>query len=93
MTYINLTPRVVAVATGAWRANHPVPGWGLISIPPSGDVARCTATSLVGEVVGLPDPIEGTIFIVSALVRLAVPHRTDVASPGPGDLVRDAGGN
>ena len=44
-----------------------------------------------GEVVGLPEATEGTMFVVSALVRSAVPHRKDVASPG--DLVRDAGGN
>lgn len=34
-----------------------------------------------GEVYGLPDPEEGTIYIVSAMVRSAVPHRTDVYSP------------
>ena len=40
---------------------------------------------------GLPDPVPGVILIVSALVRAAVPHRTDVASPG--DQVRDEAGN
>ena len=44
-----------------------------------------------GTVEGLPEPAEGTLFVVSALVRSAVPGRSDVASPG--DLVRDAGGN
>ena len=43
-----------------------------------------------GEVTGLPDPVEGTLYIVSALVRSALPARTDLASPG--DLVRDAAG-
>lgn len=37
---------------------------------------------VVGEVVGLPEPATDTILIVSAQVRLAVPHRHDVASPG-----------
>jgi len=32
--------------------------------------------------------VEGTLYVVSGLVRAAVPERTDVASPG--ELVRDA---
>ena len=39
-------------------------------------------TKTFGEVLGLPEPVEGTIFITSALVRDKVPHRTDVVSPG-----------
>ena len=43
-----------------------------------------------GQVEGLPPPDPGVLFVVSALVRAAVPHRRDVASPG--DLVRDESG-
>jgi hypothetical protein len=43
-----------------------------------------------GKVEGLPEGVPGTLFVVSALVRAAVPDRTDVASPG--DLVRDEKG-
>tara|TARA_Y100001937_G_scaffold117139_1_gene170050 strand:- start:15865 stop:16236 length:372 start_codon:yes stop_codon:yes gene_type:complete len=43
-----------------------------------------------GEVVGLPAPATGTIYIVSGMVREAVPHRKDVFSPGA--LVRDEDG-
>lgn len=43
-----------------------------------------------GAVEGLPEPKAGVIYIVSALVRAAVPGRLDVASPG--ELVRDAAG-
>ena len=32
-------------------------------------------------VYGLPEPAEGIIYIVSAAVRKALPHRTDLASP------------
>ena len=39
-----------------------------------------------GEVTGLPAPKEGTVYIVSTMVRLAVPDRDDVFSPG--ELVR-----
>lgn len=44
-----------------------------------------------GNVVGLPSAEEGKFFIVSAIVRSAVPHRADIGSPA--DLVRDAAGN
>lgn len=74
------------------------------SIEPSGTVARCAevtaeagafdGVSLVrrsyGAVSDLPDPQPNTLYIVSMLVRLACPNRTDLASPG--DLVRDEAG-
>lgn len=41
----------------------------------------------MGEVLDLPTPVNNTGYIVSAMVRAAVPHRNDVFSPG--DLVRD----
>ena len=43
-----------------------------------------------GAVSGLPAPAFGTIYIVSAMVRQAVPTRRDVLSPG--ELIRDAAG-
>lgn len=49
-----------------------------------------TITTAPGDVIGLPAPTADTVFIVSALVRLAVPDRKDVASPAR--LVRDAKG-
>ena len=75
-----------------------------IEVPPSGTVARCSiqskdcgehdgiplTTTQMGEVVDLPDPIEGTLYVVSMVVRQAVPERTDIASPGT--LVRDETG-
>lgn len=45
-----------------------------------------------GKVQGLPQTVDGVVFIVSTQVRLAVPDRIgDVASPG--DLLRDDKGN
>lgn len=90
MTFINLTPHAI-VACG-------------LTIAPSGNIARVATRNetvgdadgvpltrqVIGAVEGLPEPTD-TILIVSAMVRCAVPHRTDVASPG--DLVRDAAGN
>ena len=43
-----------------------------------------------GAVTGLPEPVEGTMYVVSALVRGALPNRTDLVSPG--DPVRDEAG-
>ncbi len=43
-----------------------------------------------GQVVDLPEPEEGTFYIVSRIVKNAVPERTDVLVPG--NLVRDAAG-
>jgi hypothetical protein len=96
MTLVNLTPHAVNLILANGEA---------MTLAPSGVLARCATTTVAagevggvplsrttfGDVVGLPEPTEGTMFVVSALVRSAVPHRTDVASPG--DLVRDAGGN
>lgn len=93
---VNLTPHALHV--------HDLNG-NVTTFPPSGTVARCAATTTqvgeangfplfsttFGEVVGLPDEQEGVMLVVSALVRQAVPHRKDVASPG--ELVRDEAGN
>ena len=46
--------------------------------------------TVFGEVADLPDPVEGTIYIVSMLVRQAVPHRDDLYSPG--ELIRNEAG-
>ena len=40
-----------------------------------------------GAVMGIPEPEPDTLYIVPALVRLALPARKDIASPG--DLVRN----
>lgn len=75
------------------------------TIPPSGVVARVKSstikvgehasapiyTSTFGEVEGLPEPEEGTIYIVSALTLNAVANRADVVAPG--NLQRDQDGN
>ena len=89
---INMTPHSVVIVDGP-------------TLAPSGQVARVSATSVpvgevdgvkivrttFGEVVGLPESKEGVFLVVSALVRGALPSRTDLLSPG--DLVRDEKGN
>ncbi|MEI7836807.1 MAG: hypothetical protein WCK05_10420 [Planctomycetota bacterium] len=91
MSFINLTPHAIVLVGGP-------------TLTPSGVVARCATTStpagehegvplvrtVYGVVEGLPEHSAGVVYVVSALVRSAVPSRNDVASPG--DLVRDAAG-
>lgn len=95
MTIVNLTPHTINAVRkdGSVRA-----------IAPSGAVARCASTAVevgevegialyrttFGEVIGLPAPEAGTVYIVSALVRAAVPTRADVLSPG--ELLRGPDG-
>ncbi len=95
MKIVNLTPHTLNIKGSQ----------GDVAIPPSGLIARVSVTAVhvdmleggillfenkKGEVQGLPPPEEGNLYVVSALVREAVPGRQDVASPG--ELVRDAQG-
>ena len=87
---VNLTPHAIVV--------------GAITIPPSGGVARVDVvlsnvgyvdgiplvSGRYGAVSGLPDPVPGTTYIVSSMVRLASPCRDDIVSPA--EMVRDAAG-
>lgn len=91
--FVNLTPHQIDEQTTG------------LSIPSSG-VARIKMQSRIidtvdgvplfhsyyaGNLENLPEPVEGTIYIVSALALNAVPvERTDVVAPG--DVVRDGKG-
>ena len=44
-----------------------------------------------GEVVDLPEPKDGVLYIVSHMLRAALPERKDLVSPG--ELIRDKEGN
>lgn len=95
MTIVNLTPHTITVFP---FEDDPT------LIPPSGIVARCQefqsdagtfdGLPLVnfsfGSVKNLPAEVPGTLYVVSAMVRLACPDRHDVASPG--SFVRDESG-
>ena len=93
----NLTPHTINVVDAS--------GASMLTLPASGSVARCRATAtetervdgvpvfktVDGEVEGLPEPQNGVLYVVSALVREAVKAtRTDVVSPA--EFVRDAEG-
>ncbi|QZT33673.1 hypothetical protein HUR95_15825 [Caldalkalibacillus thermarum TA2.A1] len=98
---INLTPHAIRVVGKD--------GQEIITIPPSGQLARVAMVKTpaeeipagnginipvnhvtYGDVEGLPDPQPDTIYVASAVVAQAVPHRDDVFVPG--DLVRDDSG-
>lgn len=92
---VNLTPHAITILS---------PNGDRI-FPPDGTVARVSQTTKLesfidgieihaprfGDVVGLPRPVEGVHFIVSAMVKAACPGRKDLLSPG--ELVRDVKGN
>jgi hypothetical protein len=95
MKFINLTPHdVTVINNNNKRTFHR-----------DGTIARVSQISTVvevvdgvtisavrfGDVVGLPQPVDGVKFIVSALVKSACPNRTDLVSPG--DQIRDENGN
>lgn len=91
--FINLTQHPVNV--------YADDGTLLRTIPPSGEIARVPVyRQKIGYVnglrvyqpiqnppEGLPEPQDGVFYIVSSMVRCAVPHRLDVLSPG--QLVRN----
>lgn len=95
--FVNLTPHVLHIYDAEGEKV-------ILAIEPSIPAARCAFQSkqvgtrggvplfamTFGEVRWLPAPKKDTIYIVSMLVRNAVPHRTDVASPG--ELIRDPKG-
>lgn len=84
---INLTPHDITILQD---------GGAEVTIPASGKIARVAEKAVArepicgiptcrmkfGEVTELPDPEDGVFFIVSALVRMALPGRNDLCSPG-----------
>ena len=94
-TLVNMTPHAVTIFVSADET---------VTLATSGEVARVASATVAagyaagvplarvtyGEVVGLPGPVDGTLYVVSAMVRLALPGRADLASPG--ELVRDKAG-
>lgn len=98
MTYINLTPhRVTLVLDGGER---------VVNIPPTGDIARIefepaghamlpgdvpVRRLAPGKVEGLPEPKEGTFYIVSLVVAQQA-ARADVLAPDTARAVRDEQG-
>ena len=95
---INLTPHDVSFIGDD--------GSTIITVRPSGQLARVSAQTvrtgvfingipvtrtMYGEVEGLPEPKDGTVYIVSSLVAQRCPERDDVFIPN--ESVRNSEGN
>ena len=98
---VNLTPHPLTL--------YGEKGEEIATIPASGEVARVSTIAAEtgrevlgapvvsqrpGPVTGLPDPEEGTTYVVSLFVRQALEGRPDVVAPdtGPESAVRDGAG-
>jgi hypothetical protein len=98
---VNLTPHDVVIYDQSGKNI-------IMQIPPTAPAARVQSETLViddidgvpvtcikyGKVENLPEPREGTVYIVSMLVQQALPQRTDLLRPdtSPQNVVRDAAG-
>ena len=94
MQFINLTPHTINIHSNG----------NVTNVTPSGSIARVSTNyqhsttvsginiynCVYGDVHGLPDSQNNTIYIVSSVVKSAVPNRMDVMSPG--ELIRDNDG-
>lgn len=95
MKIINLTPHTVTIVLDEDET---------VIFPASGEIARVaqeeelvtiwkdipTVKLTFGEVENLPNPEEGSFYIVSSIVKAACPNRTDLLVPTR--LVRDGSG-
>lgn len=86
MKIINCTPHEINVVTDKGIVTYPKTD-NVANIPVS-PVTKMTIGGVnivdteFGELTGLPDQQEDTMFIVSRMVKSAVPHRTDLLVPG-----------
>ena len=94
---INLTPHSIAFVSGD--------GAPIITIEPSGQLARVSAhtertgtvingipvtKTVYGDIEGLPEPKDGTVYVVSSIVAARCLERDDVFIPN--ESVRDEQG-
>ena len=97
---VNLTPHKITFVTNKGnlgvdpsgtiaRVSAKVEETGHIYVTKFGLSVPITETTY-GEVEGLPDPVDDTIYIVSSLVAQRVPDRNDVFIPN--ESVRDENG-
>jgi hypothetical protein len=98
MTFVNLTPHAITVVLDNTSVQFPASGnvarvsTSRVSGPTLtayNSVSIQTSRVEFGAVEGLPDPVDGTVYIVSGMVAARV-NRPDVFAPG--ELVRDANG-
>ena len=88
--FINLTPHQI----DEQKSGLSIPSTGIARIKVASKLVTIVDgvdiyySDYIGQLEGLPEPVEGVIYIVSALALNAVPaERNDVVAPG--DAVRD----
>jgi hypothetical protein len=100
MKMVNLTPHAICVRVGDKELQFPPSGQiarVAASAEPCADVVIDgvevpSVATRYGDVEGLPEPAEGTMYIVSALVLGRVTGRSDVVAPDTGPTaIREAG--
>lgn len=91
MSFINMTPHALTVhcADGTIRE---FPSQGIARVSQHDKLADVVDDievfeTVLGDVVGLPDPVEGVFLIVSRVVAGACRQRSDILVPGP--FIRD----
>ena len=92
MRVVNLTPHQInETETGRSFPPAGTVGRVAVSYEADGDVDGIPVfRAIYGQVQDLPEPQADTIFIVSGMVKAAIPARADVVAPG--ELVRDESG-
>jgi hypothetical protein len=102
-TYVNLTPHTLNVRAldGSTLVLPPSPNGAARVVydrlPPeqtniAGHEVQISVAGSPREIVGLPEPEEGVVYVVAkAVADAATAHRGDLMSPGK--LIRDADGN
>jgi hypothetical protein len=92
--FVNLTPQRVTIVSSE-GVEYEFQSEGIASVSETGTpVMRVHAGIEIrepqyGEVVGLPEPRTGVVYIVSTAVRERLPQRTDLASPDLRETARD----
>jgi len=97
MVLINLTPHPIVVVGDSGETLRVIPASGMIARLKT-TTERCGSVdgvplsrTVFGEPEGLPDPEDGTLYIVSQLIKSALPQRADLVVPA--EVVRDQAGN
>lgn len=90
MKIVNLTPHQIVLLNAQHEEMSRIPSTGIASVAPVTEPLLGIATEHgvvpasrtgFGAITGLPEPEEGTIYFVSALVADRATGRNDVASP------------
>jgi hypothetical protein len=91
MKIVNLTPHAVNIIGGETYASSGVARVSEVETQVGEAGGIPLFSKKFGEVVGLPEPQQDTMLIVSMMVKAAAPHRSDLLVPTK--LVRDEKGN